>query len=112
MAAKVYDLSAYLEEKPATIKLGTEEFAISDGFNDLLKIDALSNRKEEMDSTEFVQEFLKIALGEEAAAKLISRNYRAKVYVKIMNCIEEVYSGITEDEEQEGASSQERPQLV
>ena len=50
MAAKVYDLSAYLEEKPATIKLGTEEFAISDGFNDLLKIDALSNRKEEMDS--------------------------------------------------------------
>ena len=111
MAAKVYDLSAYLEEKPATIKLGTEEFAISDGFNDLLKIDALSNRKEEMDSTEFVQEFLKIALGEEAAAKLISRNYRTKVYVKIMNCIEEVYSGIS-DEEQEGASSQERPQLV
>ena len=112
MAAKVYDLSAYLEEKPATLKLGTEEFAISDGFNDLLKIDALSNRKDELDSTEFVQEYSKMHLRVAAAATLISRNYRTKVYVKIMNCIEEVYSGITEDEEQEGASSQERPQLV
>ena len=111
MAAKVYDLSAYLEEKPATIKLGTEEFAISDGFNDLLKIDALSNRKEEMDSTEFVQEFLKIALGEEAAAKLISRNYRTKVYVKIMNCIEEVYSGIS-DEDEDLPSSEKGTELV
>ena len=111
MAAKVYDLSAYLEEKPATIKLGDEEFTISDGFNDLLKIDALSNRRNELGSTEFVQEFLKIALGEEAATKLIERNYKTKVYIKIMNCIEEVYSGIS-DEEQEGASSEERPELV
>ena len=111
MAAKVFDLSSYLEEKQATIKLGNEEFAISDGFNDLLKIDALSNRKEEMDSTEFVQEFLKIALGEEVATDLIKRNYRTKVYIKIMNCIEEVYSGIS-DEEQEGASSEQKPELV
>lgn len=111
MAAKVYDLSSYLEEKPATIKLGDDEFAISDGFNDLLKIDALSNRKEEMASTDFVQEFLKIALGEEAAAKLIAKNYRTNIYVKIMNCIQEVYSGISDDEK-EGASSEERAELV
>ena len=111
MAAKVYDLSSYLEEKQATIKLGEEEFAISDGFNDLLKIDALSNRRDEMSSTEFVQEFLKIALGNEAAEKLISRNYRTNVYIKIMNCIEEVYSGISDDE-QEGASSEQKPELV
>lgn len=111
MAAKVYDLSAYLEEKPATIKLGDEEFTISDGFNDLLKIDALTERKDELGSTEFVQEFLKIALGNENATKLIERNYKTKVYIKIMHCIEEVYSGTT-DEEQEGASSEERPELV
>ena len=81
MAAKVYDLSAYLEEKPATIKLGDEEFTISDGFNDLLKIDALTERKDELSSTEFVQEFLKIALGEENATKLIERNYKTSIYI-------------------------------
>ena len=112
MQAKVYDLSAYLEEKPATIKLGEEEYEISDGFNDLLKIDALSNRKDEMSSTDFVQEFLKIALGEEVATELIARNYKTKIYIRIMNCIEEVYSGISEDEDQEGASSEERTELV
>ena len=111
MAAKVYDLSAYLEEKPATIKLGDEEFTISDGFNDLLKIDALTERKDDLGSTEFVKEFLKIALGEENATKLIERNYKTSVYIKIMSCIEEVYSGDI-DEEQEGASSEERPELV
>lgn len=103
MQAKVYDLSAYLEEKAATIKLGDEEFEISDGFNDLLKIDALSKRRDEIDSMDFVKEFLNIALGKEAATKLIERNYKTKVYMKIMSCIEEVYSG---DEEQEGASSE------
>lgn len=105
MQAKVYDLSSYLEEKPAVIKLGEEEFEISDGFNDLLKIDALTQRREELESTAFVKEFLKIALGEEAAANLIARNYKTKVYLKIMDCIEEVYSGISEDEK-EGASSE------
>lgn len=112
MAAKVFDLSQYLEEKKSVIKFGEEEYEISDGFNDLLKIDALSNSKDAMDSTTFVQEFLKIALGEEAASKLIAKNYKIGVYIKIMNCIEEVYSGITDDDEKEGASSSERPELV
>lgn len=107
--AKVFDLSSYLEEKKATIKLGDEELVISDGFNDLLKIDALSKRRDEMDTTEFVKEFLKIALGDEVANKLISKNYSTKIYVKIMHCIEEVYSG---DSEQEGASSEQKPELV
>lgn len=93
---KVFDLSSYLEEKKSSIKIGDDEFEINDGFNDLLKIDALSNRKEELESTEFVGEFLKIALGEENADKLIKRNYRISVYVKIMNCIEEVFSGEAE----------------
>lgn len=102
--AKFYDLSSYLEEKKATIKLGEETFEINDGFNDLLKIDALSARKEELGTSGFVQEFLKIALGNEKAEVLISRNYSTKVYVKIMNCIQEVYSG---DDEQEGDSQPE-----
>jgi hypothetical protein len=110
MSAKVYDLSAYLEQKPATIKLGDEEFAISDGFNDLLKIDALSERKGEMSTKDFIKEFLSISLGEDVANELISRNYKTVVYIKIMNCIEKEYSGMT-DEEQEGASS-ERSELV
>lgn len=105
MQAKVYDLSAYLEEKPATIKLGNEEFEISDGFNDLLKIDALTQRRDELGSAEFVTEFIKIALGEEAAEKLFARNYKTKIYMKIMDCIEAVYSGISDDE-QECASSE------
>lgn len=100
---KVFDLSSYLEEEKAVIKFGEEEFEISDGFNDLLKVDALASRREEMDTTEFIREFLKISLGPEVAEELIKRNYKTKVYIKIMNCIEEVYSGIT-DEEQEGVS--------
>ena len=111
MAAKVYDLSAYLEEKPATIKLGDEEITISDGFNDLLKIDALTERKDELSSTEFVQEFLKIALGEENATKLIERNYKTSIYIKIMNCIEEVYSGIS-DEDEDLPSSEKGTEVV
>ena len=100
--AKVYDLSSYLEEEKAVIKFGDEEYEVSDGFNDLLKIDALTNRKEEMETTDFVREFLKISLGKEKAEELISRNYRTKVYIKIMECIEDVYSG--NSEEMEGAS--------
>lgn len=101
MAAKVYDLSMYLEEKAAKIKLGEDEFEVRDGFNDLLKIDALSNRRDELGTTEFIKEFLSISLGDEAAEKLISKNYKTKVYVKIMESIEAVYS----DDEQEGASN-------
>lgn len=109
--AKVYDLSSYLEDKPSTIKLGDDEFTISDGFNDLLKIDALSNRKSELDTMEFVREFLNIALGEENAAKLIAKNYKTSVYLKIMDCINEEYGGGSA-EDSEGASSIEKPELV
>ena len=108
MAAKVFDLSSYLEEQKATIKLGEKTYEVSDGFNDLLKIDALSNRREEMEGTEFIQEFLKISLGEEAANELLAKNYSFKVYAKIMDCIQQVYSG---DEETEGVS-QNKPTLV
>lgn len=110
MAAKVYDLSSYLQEEKATIKIGEEVFQISDGFNDLLKIDALSNRRDELGTTEFVKEFLKIALGEEAGNKLLERNYSVKIYMKIMSCIQEVYGN--GDEEQEGASSNTQAELV
>lgn len=107
MAAKVFDLSSYLEEKKAIIKLGDEEFEVSDGFNDLLKIDALSKSRAEMEPQQFIQEFLKISLGEEAAQELIARNYRTFVYSKIMQCIEAVYSGDEED-----PSSEEQSELV
>ena len=110
MAAKVYDLSSYLQEEKATIKIGEEVFQISDGFNDLLKIDALSNRREELGTIDFIKEFLKIALGEEAGNKLLERNYSVKIYMKIMNCIQEVYGN--GDEEQEGASSNTQAELV
>ena len=106
MSVKAFDLSSYLEEKKSTIKLGDEVFEVSDGFNDLLKIDALANRKSELESADFIKEFLTISLGEDAATKLIERNYPIKLYIKVMNCIEEIYSGDS-NEEQEGASSQE-----
>lgn len=107
--AKVFDLSSYLEEKKAVIKLGEEEIEVRDGFNDLLKIDALSNRREELGTAEFVQEFLKISLGDEKATKLFDKNYPIRIYIEIMNCIQAVYSG---DDDQEGASSSKKPELV
>lgn len=109
MKAKVYDLSAYLEEKAATIKLGEDEYEISDGFNDLLKIDALANRRGEMNNAEFVKEFLTVSLGKEAADNLIAKNYKIKVYMKIIESIQNSLTG--GEEEQEGASS-ERTELV
>lgn len=93
MAAKVFDLSNYLEEKKSTIKLGEKEYEISDGFNDLLKIDALSNRRDELSSGEFIREFLTVSLGAEAAEELIAKNYRSIVYTKIIESIEKTYSG-------------------
>lgn len=112
MSAKVYNLSEYLEEKKATIQLGEETYEISDGFNDLLKIDALSEQRDSMPTTEFVKEFLGVALGKEAAEHLIAKNYRTKVYIEIMNCIEEVYSGVSEDEKEDASSIGEQPTLV
>lgn len=108
MAAKVYDLSAYLEEKKSTIKLGEDEFEISDGFNDLLKIDALSNQREGMSSSQFVREFLCIALGKDNAEYLMAKNYKVKVYTKIIESIQDSISG----NEQEDASIEEKAELV
>lgn len=106
--AKVYDLSSYLEEKKSTIKLGADEYEISDGFNDLLKIDALSSQRDEMSSTEFIKKFLEISLGKESAEKLIAKNYKAHVYMKIMDSIQDAISG----DSQEDASSGEKAELV
>lgn len=99
--SKVYDLSEYLEEKKAKIVIGIHEFEIRDGFNDLLKIDALTSKREELGSTEFVKEFLNISLGEEATKTLIDMNLSTAAYVKIMNCVQDVYSGSISDENKE-----------
>lgn len=101
--SKVFDLSEYLEEKKSKIVIGDLEVEVKDGFNDLLKIDALTSKKDELGSTEFVQEFLRIALGEEQANKLIGLNLPVAAYVKIMNCIQEVYSGAVEGDENKQA---------
>ena len=71
----------------------------------MLKVDALSSRKDDMPITEFVKEFLKVTLGEKAALELINRNYKSKVYLKMMECIQEAYS----DNPEEGPS---QPTLV
>lgn len=99
---KVFDLSSYLQEEKATIKLGNDTYEINDGFNDMLKVDALSSRKDELSTTDFVKEFLKVTLGEEAALGLIGKNYPTKVYIKIMNCIQEAYSGDSDEDTEEG----------
>lgn len=100
--AKVYDLSKYLTEEKSKIKIGDDEFEIRDGFNDLLKMDALSERRDELGNTEFVKEFLSITLGRNAANELMERNYPAKVYSKIMESIQDAISG----EDEEGVSQQ------
>lgn len=100
--AKVYDLSKYLEEEKSKIKFGEEEFEINDGFNDLLKIDALSERRDEIGNAEFIKEFLCITLGTETANELMSRNYKAKVYSKIMESIQAAMS----DDDEEGVSQE------
>lgn len=95
--AKVFDLTSILEEKKSAIKVGDEEFEICDGFKDMLEIDALANRRNEMGDVEFVKEFLRISLGKKVANMLIERNYRFAFYVKLMDCIEETLTGDNED---------------
>ena len=102
MSAKVYNLSEYLEEKKSTIKLGDEVYEINDGFDTLLKIDSLASKKDEMETGEFVKEFLSLALGKENAEKLIEKNYGIKIYTRIMNCIEDSF---TDDDSKEDAKS-------
>lgn len=101
--SKVFDLSEYLEEKKSKIVVGEQEFEVKDGFNDLLKIDALTSKKDDLGSTEFVQEFLSIALGREQAGILIDLNLPIAAYMKIMNCIQEVYSGSIDSNEKSQA---------
>ena len=105
--SKVFDLSEYLEEKKSKIVIGEQEFEVKEGFNDLLKIDALTSKKDDMGSTEFVQEFLNVALGKEQAGILIDMNLPVAAYMKIMNCIQEVYSGSIE-----GDAKSQAPTLV
>lgn len=105
--SKVFDLSEYLEEKKSKIVIGEQEFEVKDGFNDLLKVDALTSKRDDMGSTEFVQEFLNIALGKEQAGILIAMNLPVAAYMKIMNCIQEVYSGSIE-----GDANSQAPTLV
>ena len=101
--SKIYDLSKYLEEAPSIIKLGDDEYEVEDRFSTLLKLDELANSREDTGSMEFVKEFLTLALGEEAKDKLIDKNYKLKVYMKIIECIQDVYKG---DKSEESASSQ------
>lgn len=89
--AKVYDLSSYLEEEKSTIKVGEKEYEISDGFNNLLKIDALAERKDDMSTGDFIKEFLTISLGTEATNELLSMNYPTKFYAKLMNSIQDSF---------------------
>jgi hypothetical protein len=96
--AKIYDLSEYLSQDKPKIKIGENEFIINDGFNDLLKIDALTNRREEIGQVEFVKEFLNTSLGEESTAKILSLNLPAKALMRIVDCIQ---SAFTEDDEDE-----------
>ena len=99
--SKVYDLSSYLQEDKAKIKFFEEEFEINDGFNDMLKVDALSARKENMSLAEFIKEFLEITLGKDVANDLISRNYKSKIYLKMMESIQDAY---TDDPDDDGES--------
>lgn len=97
--AKIYDLSQYLSSDQPKIKLEGKEYLVNDGFNDILKLDALLGRKEEMSDIAFFKEFLSISLGEEAATELMAKNYRMRVYKRIMSIVQEVYAGDGDDQE-------------
>ena len=109
MAAKVYDLSSYLEEKKSTIKLGDDVYEISDGFNDFLKLDALSSSRDQYTNPQFVKKFLEVSLGSEQAEKLISKNYKLSIYLKIIDSIQDAIAG---KDDEESVSTVERADLV
>lgn len=96
---KVFDLSGYLNEEKSTIVIGEDTFEINDGFNDMLKIDALTKGYEGTPDAEFVRGFLSIALGDEASDKIIKMNLPTAAYMKIMDCIQQTYSDTDEKEE-------------
>lgn len=103
---KVFDLSSYLTEEKAVIKIGEDNFAINDGFNDMLKIDALTrSNSDAVPDAEFIGEFLTIALGEESAKRVVELNLPVRAYMDIMGCIQASFTGEMEDADKGDAPS-------
>lgn len=90
--AKVYDLTEMLEEPKSTIKLGTDEYEIDNGFVTALELNDLSNKKDQMDDVEFVKQFLTTALGNEQYKKIIAKRYSTKVMLKVVESIADAMS--------------------
>lgn len=92
--AKVFDLSDLLDSKKSVAKLGDIEYEISNAFDDILKLDELSEKKREMSTRAFITEFLTIAFGKAATKEILSKGYTMKI---IMGLIDTVEKAIAEE---------------
>ena len=92
--AKVFDLSDLLDSKRSIAKLGDIEYEISNAFDDILKLDELSEKKSEMTTREFMVEFLTIAFGKAATKDILSKGYTMRIIMSLINTVEKA---ITEE---------------
>lgn len=99
---KVYNLSEYIEATPTKITVRDRTFEITDGFNDLLKMQALNAKRDDMDQKEFMQQFLSIAVGDGSAVWLLEQNFPIKFYMELMEVIQKSMAGDDDDEDKEG----------
>lgn len=98
--AKIFNLSEYLSDEKDKIVIGDHEYEIENGFNALLKIDALSENRENMGELEYVSEFMRLSLGEENANDIIAKNYSIKMYMGVVKAIQKSFSNEDENEKE------------
>lgn len=96
---KVYDLTEDLSSENPVIKVGDKEYEISTGFKTVMELDKLF--KENHSDTEFVEKFLKVALGAKASKELLDLNKTLPFYKKIITIIGDEIKG-SDDEEESG----------
>ena len=94
---KVYDLTEDLSAENPVLKLGDKEYEISTGFKTVMELDKLFKGKD--GDMQFVEKFLNIALGKEAAAELLALNLKMKIYKKIIRIIGDEIKGSDDSEE-------------
>ena len=99
---KVIDLSDELSSENPVLKLGDKEYEIDTRFKVVLELDKLF--KANKPDMEFIQAFLSVALGKDAAKEIMGMNLKVKSYKRIIGVIGDEIKGESDDEESGAAS--------
>ena len=90
-------------------KIGDDEYLIDDGFNTLISIDSLNDKRDKMPLKDYIKKFFNISLGESQAECILSKNYKTSLYMKI---IESISDSFISDSQSQTEEQKNAPTLV